>query len=334
MNRTATVLLAVVALVVVGAAWGGMSPAARVLEVRGKATVSEAENFDRPAAVYGTIYADERLVVAKDSQVTLVFRADGHVERIVAPGTFKVTPTGCQPKTGVEQVAMPEQNRAAIGKISKGPRGIVQGGVVMARSPAPPPKDASAPPEAEPPAIAGPGNFRPILGSTVIAAKPVFSWPVVLKTKNYAFNLFLSGNRVWSATTETPRLEYAGDTPLKSGALYSWEVTVTNDGKSATVCEGTFHTASDRQRDEAAALKNLLAEREPFCLALAAMWYKQNGLVPEAIVINEQLAKATPDVAIYRELSELYFQAGREDDGNAAEIKAMELEKKAEGGQK
>ena len=318
MNRNRVVLLVVVALVARRRGAGPMSPAARVLEVKGKATVVETENFDRPAAIYGTIYADERLEVAKDAQVTLVFRSDGHVERVVAPGTFHVTQSGCQPQTGVQQVAMPEQNRAVVGKISKGPRGIVQGGVVMARAAAPPTSDNAPPQESELPLVAAPAKIRPIADSTLLAAKPVFSWPAVPKAKKYTLNLYFLGNRVWSAASETTRLEYSGETPLKSGAMYSWEVTTTIDGKPATVCEGVFHTASERQRAEAAALEKLLAKPEPLYLALAALWYKQNGLVPEAIAVNEQLAKLTPDAAVYRELAELYLQAGREDDANAA----------------
>jgi hypothetical protein len=321
------------ALVLVGAGFGGMSPAARVLEIKGKATVSDSENSGRLVAVFGTIYADEQIVAAKDSQVTLVFRGDGHVERIVAPGTYKITATGCQPKTGVEQVAMSEQNRATIGKISQGRRGVVQGGVVVAR--AAPPLKTSAP--AEPPATSMPNfvphvesetlQIRPIVGVTVLDAKPTFSWPAIAKAKTYTLNLYLQGNRVWSAETEKAQLPYASDSPLKAGWLYSWEVITTVDDKPSTVCEGEFQVATDRQRADVAGLQKLLAKPEPLYLALAAMWYKQNGLVDEAIAANEQLAKLAPDAAVYRELSTLYFMAGREKDADAADAKAAELEK-------
>ncbi len=330
MNRACTALLAAVALVV-GAGAGPRTPAARVLELKGKATIVEVENFDRPAAIYGTIYADERLVVAKDAHVTLVFRGDGHVERVVAPGTFQITPSGCQPRTGVQQVAMPEQNRVVISKISKGSRGIVQGGVVMARSPAPPSKDADSPRESEPAAVAGLGPIQPIVDATLLTAKPTFAWPATPKAKKYTLTLYFLGNRVWSAVSETTRLEYFGDTPLKPGAMYSWEATTTIDGKPVVVCEGMFHVASERQQAEAAALKKLLVKPEPVYLALAAMWYKQNGLAPEAIAVNEQLVKLTPDAVIYRELADLYYMVDREAEANAADAKATELEKKAEG---
>lgn len=330
MCRTWTILLVAIALVVVGAGAGGRAPAARVLELKGKATIVEGEDFDRPAAVYGTIYSDERLIVAPNSQTILVFRGDGHIERIVAAGTFKVTQNGCQPRTGVEQVPLSEQNKATVGKISKGSRGIVQGGVIMVRSPAPPTSDALT--VEDEPAVVDLGKIRPVAGATLLTAKPKFSWPAVPKAKQYTLNLYLLGNRVWSANTEKTELDYAGETPLKSGSMYSWEVTTTLDDKPTTVCDGMFHTISDHQRADAEAIEKLLAKPEPAYLALAAMWYKQNEMVLEAIVVNEQLAKLTPDAAIYRELAELCFRAGCADEGNAAEEKAMELENKAEGG--
>lgn len=329
MNRTCITLFVAVALVIVGAGWGGRSPAARLLEVKGKATVVEGENFNRPASVYGTLYVDERLVVAKDAQVTLVFRHDGHVERIVAPGTFQITQTGCRPRTGVESVAASTQNQAVITKISKGPRGIVQGGVVMVRSPAPPSGDAPSP-AGDAPAMAEPGQIHPINESTALAAKPTFSWTALPKATRYTLKLYCSGNRIWSATAETTSVEYSGDA-LKPGTRYTWEVGTTLDGKSVPVCDGAFRTANDSQQADAEALRKLLAQPEPAYLALAVMWYKQNGMIGEAIAANEQLAgRLTSDAAVYQELAELYFQAGRAKDGMAAEAKAVELDKRAE----
>ena len=124
-------------------------PAARVLELKGTATILDSENFDRPVAMYGTIYGGERIVVGEGAQVTLVFRGEGQIERIAAPGTFTISPTGCQPRKGVEQVAVPERHRATIGKISKGNRGIVRGGVMVARSVAPSNLDEEMPQESE-----------------------------------------------------------------------------------------------------------------------------------------------------------------------------------------
>ena len=48
-------------------------------------------------------------------------------------------------------------------------------------------------------------------------------------------------------------------------------MTATIDGKAATICEGAFHTASERQRADAEALEKLLAKPEVPYLAVAAM---------------------------------------------------------------
>ena len=339
MTRKFALLSAVIALVVAGAGWGGSAPAARVLEIKGKARVVEAKDLDRPAAVYGTIYADERIVVEKNTQVTLVFRGDGHAERIVAPGTYQVTEKGCKPSKGVEQVAMPEENRVVVGKLSKGPRGIVQGGVVMPRAPAPHPKDdkptpkptdLGAPSAEKTPAIVELGEFRPVTGSTLLTVKPVFTWPAVPKAKQYKLSLFFLGNQIWTADAETPRLTYSGDTPLKAGALYSWEVTAMIDGKPEPIGEGAFHIANERQRACAAEIEKLLSKPEPLYLALAALWYKQNEMLCEAIAVNEKLTKQAPSMAVYQELAELYTRVGMEKAAVAAEEKAVELEKKME----
>jgi tetratricopeptide (TPR) repeat protein len=154
----------------------------------------------------------------------------------------------------------------------------------------------------------------------------------VPKAKKYTLNLYFLGNRIWSAASETPRLEYAGETPLKQGAMYLWEVTATIDGKAATICEGAFHTASERQRTDADALKKLLAKPEVPYLAVAAMWYQQNGLITEAIAVHKQLAKLGNDPAVYGALADIYWRAGRDEEARAAEEKAAELEKKVEGG--
>jgi hypothetical protein len=323
-----TVLLSSVLLlaVAVGAGDGARSPVARVLEAKGKATIVDPDNFDRPAAVFGILYADDRLTVDKDSSVILVFKADGHMERAAVAGTLKLTQNGCQPKTSVEQMAMSEQNRTLVGKISKGPRGIVQGGGA-ARAAAPqdngPSNDSRRPP------LAPPGRLRPIPESTLLTIKPTFSWPAVPRAWKYTLNLYCLGNRVWSTTTETTQVKYPGEPLLQPGATYSWDVTITLDNKTNTICEGVFHTVTDQQRAEAEGLEKLIAKPEVPNLALAAMWYKQKGLVTEAIAAHQQLAKLSGDPAAYWALSELCWRAGREEDARNAEEKAAQLEKKA-----
>ena len=331
MNRNWTILLAVfvLAAIGIGAGDGARSPAARVLELKGKATIVDPENFDRPAALFSILYANDRLTVDKGATVTLVFRGDGHVERAAA-GALTVTPDGCQPKTGVERVVMSEQARSVVGKVSTGAKGIIQGGVVVARQV----PQVSSPPQDSDAAsvVAAPGQCRPILGSTLLTTKPVFSWPAVPKAKKYTLNVYSQGSRVWSASSDATRAEYSGETPLKSDASYLWQVTTTVGDKTAMVCESVFRIASDQQRADAEAIEKLIVKPEVPYLALAALWYKQNEFVTEAIAVHQQLAKLTNDPAVYWALSDLCWQAGREEDARAAEETATEIEKKSEGG--
>ena len=334
-------LALVLAVVMTGAATGqtwNRTPAARLLEIKGKATILDPENFDRPAAVYGTVYGDDRLVVAQGASAVLVFRSDGHIERITAPGTFKISQNGCQPKKGVEVVAVPEKSQPLVGKVSKGPRGIVQGGVTLVRAPppasaseknnsaaSPPPDDNNAPPEEM---LAT--RITPIIGSTVLSPKPTFSWPEVPKAETYTLKLYFLGNQVWTVTTNTNRLQYAGDTPLKGGATYTWDVSAKLNGRARPVCEGAFTTATDAQRADAAAFVQLLAKPEVPFLALAGLWYEQHGFAAEATATNEQLVKLAPSPEIYYALAGQYQQAGRAKDSEAAAKSAAELEAKGE----
>ncbi len=148
--------------------------------------------------------------------------------------------------------------------------------------------------------------------STVLAGQPTFAWNAKSKGTKYTLSLYLLEKPVWSTVTDSTQLEYPGDVPLKSDETYSWRITTTSDdGKVLTLCGGVFHTASGPQRATAAALEKLLAKPEPPYLSLAAVWYEQNGLVPEAIAVDEQLLKQSPDAGVYRELADLYLRAGR-----------------------
>jgi hypothetical protein len=331
MKQKCTFLVLGLASVFVGAGAGARSPAARVLEVKGKIAIISPDKSQRTAAMFSTVYADDRLVAGSGAQATLVFRSDGHIERIGSPGTFQVTASGCEPKNNVVQVAMSQQNQAVVARISAEPGGIIQGGVVVARGGPGVLNDASTN-EAEPNAHASARQIRPLPESTLLAERPTFSWPVDANAKKYVLNLYLRGKRVWSATTDAATLKYASETKLKPGAMYSWEVVADPDGDAAKICESVFHTASDRQRAEASGLEKLLSKPDTPSLALAAMWYKKNQFVTEAIAVHQRLAKRSNDTAVYWSLSELCWQAGREVEAKAAANRATELDKASDGG--
>lgn len=341
MCRNAIACCVAVLALVAGAGADDQIPAARIVEMKGKATIVEdagdagttvaPDDLARPAAVYHTIYADERLMVADGSQVTLVFRANGHTERIVVPGTFKVTQEGCTPKEGIEQKPLSRKNRATIDKINTDFPRIVQGGVVMAFAPA----EGYEPP---------PPGICPFHNSKLLEVQPAFSWPANPKAKQYTLHLYevdeeghrVPGSRDWSDTTEKPELKYA-DQPLTPGTKYKWEVTASLDGRrklrsrKEKECWGEFRVASPEERDKAESLAEITAQSEPALIALAAMWYREFGFLREAIALNERLAKLTADPAVYGELEELYFEANDHKRAEAAAEKMMQLEQPEKG---
>ncbi|MGA2618001.1 MAG: hypothetical protein ABSF26_10350 [Thermoguttaceae bacterium] len=327
MKRAVLVLLLTVSPLLASASRADtdLSPAALALVAKGKTMIvgpasADAVPAQRLLASHCTIYVGQQLVLSTEAQVTLLFWSDGHIEQLAAPGTFNVAPEGCQPRSGVKQLKVSEAGRVVVDQCRTDFR--KQFGAVVARGGDDDQGESSS-------AGAGRGELRPILDSTVLAAKPLFAWPARAKGMKYTVSLYFLENRIWSAVTEATRLEYSGQTPLRPDEMYSWRVTTTLDnGKVVTLCGGVFRTASGPQRETALGLAKLLARPEPPYLAMAAVWYKQNGFTSEAIAADEQLARLTPDAGVYRELSRLYVLAGRSDDAFAAHLKAAELEKK------
>ena len=334
MKRTATALWLAILPVLAGA--GGedvdLSPAALTLSAKGAVAIVDAAtpgvaSARRQLASHCTVYVDQELVLSRGAQVTLLFWSDGHVEQVRASGTFKVGRNGCQPRVGVQQIKVSATNRAVVEKCRSDFRR--QFAAVVARVP-----DAGEGPSGTGgPSIDRRSVIRPIFDSTVLAAKPTFAWPATHPAKKYTLSVYFLEKRIWSVETDATSLEYAGETPLKPDEMYSWRVTTPGDeGRMITLCGGVFRTASERQQATAAALQKSLARPEPPLLTLAAVWYKQNGLIDEAIAVDERLAKLAPDAGTYRELEELYFWAGRREEARAAARLAVELENTRESG--
>ena len=184
-------------------------PVARVLEVQGKATVKSESGYERPLSALDTIYLGEKMLLTANSQVVLALRSDGHLERVKTSGEVVLGKQGCEPRTSVEVVKVPERySRTVDGTIRQlQPRG--PGGVTIVRSPA----RATATPgtPATPPCIS------PIGGATILTTRPKFSWSAVPKATGYEVRLYSEGNKIWSATTSQTQIEYAGKAPLQAG---------------------------------------------------------------------------------------------------------------------
>jgi hypothetical protein len=307
-------------LVVAGSALAAQ-PAARVLEIKGKVVVKDADNKPRELATLDTVYVGEKIVLVADCSVTLAFPADAHIERASQPGEVVVGKKGCQPRSRVEAVEAPLPRRRVIVSAVKTLHPTAVSGATTVRGGA---KD-----EADRP---GP-QVSPIPGSTVLAARPKFTWSAVPDATSYKLIVKLiveSGDeKLWaSPTTAQTAMEYSGELALVPGSHYTWEVLAGfADGTYRHAYRGAFTLATDEQKAVATELQEVAVGPDLPYLTLAAAWYEENKLVPQAIVAFQRLVALRPNTAAYHfALARLYAQAGRTEDAEKAYKKAREIE--------
>jgi len=248
--------------------------------------------------------------LSRQDRAVLAFRKDGRMERLEGPCQAKCTESGCQPSGVLFPTDTKHSKPRVAGWIAELPP-MTAAGVTVARS---------GPPQPRP-------RLGPIVDSKVTASRPVFSWPLLSRATHYKLTLYLGPDPIWSATTTRTTLPYDSKRDLRPGFEYHWDVVAAlDDGKTGERYEGRFSIATAAEQAEAAELKKLAASSEISLLALAAMRYQQIGLATEAIELYEQLAKLAPNEAqFYADLSELYRNAGREEDACRAHTKAEEL---------
>ncbi|MGD0898201.1 MAG: hypothetical protein ABR915_10225 [Thermoguttaceae bacterium] len=287
-------------------------PAARVLETKGKVVVKPKGDDSRELAPLDTVYLDEKVVLVSGSSAVLAFRADGHIERLSQPGEVVVTKTGCDPKTGVEVLEAPERHKKLVSAtvMSLHPRGSA--GVTIFRSAGP----------GKPP----PMRISPVRGSTILTERPRLAWSAVPDAVRYEVAVKVDP-KGWGMTTKETQADYPGDPPLKPGSLHEWLVTVTlADGTTRHACEGEFTVATEEQRARAADLKPLATGTDVAYLALAAVWYDENNMIPEAVAAYERLVSLEPGVAVFHfALSRLYMREERPADSQKAYARGRQL---------
>lgn len=296
---------------VVSSAAAAPKPVARILELKGSVTIQSGEGKSRSAAVYGTVFEGDTLSVADGTQVVLVFRQDGHSERLKVASKFTASSAGCAPKDRVESIASDARRQTLVAKgLNRLPELAFAGGVSVPRS--------------------GPGEkvasrISPIHGATLLTQRPLLSWPAVAKATEYEVVVYNGTQRHWSATAKKPELEYQGPA-LKSSRTYRWEVVAKLPGEAQRLGSGEFAIATEDQIEEAQEIKELATGDDPAGLALAAMDYERLGLFAEAIVIYERLAKLAPETSpFHAALADLYEKAGRQEDSAKARARAEKL---------
>jgi hypothetical protein len=312
--------LSVMLVAGMAAAAAAAQPVARVLEVQGKATAKDDAGKQRPLSALDTVYLGDRLVLAANCHVVLAFRSDGHLERLKLPGEVAVGKQGCEPKTSVEVVQVPQRHAKTVDGTIRQLQPSGPGGVTIVRSPAPPGRKSETPEMSR--------QITPIAGATVLTARPKFCWLAVPKAARYDVRLYADGKEVWSATTKQTQIEYARKAPLKAGIGYDWSVAAGfENGTSTQPVGGMFTVATEEQIAQVAQLQQLAAESETAYVALAAVWFEEHDFMEQAIAAYERLVALQPDSAAYHlALYRLYQQAERRADAEKAYKKARELQ--------
>lgn len=293
----------------------GAQPVARVLETKGKVVVLDVRANRREAAPLDTIYAGQKMTLAADASITLAFRADGHLERVAQPGEVTVGKLGCEPKTSVEIVDVPERHKKLVSTTVQKLRPTGETGATIVRG-----------------VLTGDPSrqISPLPNSTILGTPVKFAWPAVPGATRYkiVIDSFDDKTKTSFATTQT-QLDCADATVLKPGAGYEWEVlAASGDGALSHAYSGSFTLATEEQKARATELKALAA---PDCkiayLTLAATWYEENNLVPEALEAYQRLVAMLPNTAAYHfALSRLYRQADFAEESQKAYQRARQLQ--------
>jgi hypothetical protein len=275
-------------------------PVAHVLETKGTVTARTADGATRKIAPFGTVYAQERLDLKADALVVLAFRRDGHIEQAKGPAEVTVTEAGAAPPSAVAVLTVPPKQEDSVAKVIRQlPAATEMGVAVMRGGPSP--------------LLGGPSplGLSPIVGSTVLTDRPTFRWPASPEPRAYHLTVLHKGEKVWDATTSQPFVPFTASRALERGETYQWNVAQNvNTDASVPVCSGRFTVATAQQTAQAAEIEKLAEGKQVRYLTLAAMWYRQNNMLDEALAAAKRLVDLAPDERAFRTLySELVQEA-------------------------
>ncbi len=302
-----------VTLLLTSVAWSAdaSKPVARILELKGSVAIKTPEGKTRPAAVYGTVFENELLTVDNAAQVVLVFRHDGHSERLQVPTTFTAGSTGCEPQSDVKKIVSEARRQMLVAKgLKRLPELALAGAVSVPRSG---------------PTEKLPLRISPIQGATLLTQRPVLRWPAVENALEYEVVVYNGKLRHWSSTASKAEVNYEGPA-LKPSRTYRWEVVAKMTGEVRRVGNGEFTIATGDQLAEAQEIKEVATGEDVAGLALAALSYERLGMFEEALAVYERLAKLAPDTSpFHAALADLYEKAGRREDSAQARTRAEKL---------
>ncbi len=287
-------------------------PVARVLSVDGTVNVERAGEQPRPVSPFGTIYLDDRLVVDADASVVLAFRETGRMERLRGPGSAQATHAGFQSGDLVDTLKIAGAHLQLVSGSVRGLPPVTVGGVTVVRG-----DDEDDPKQL----------IQPAIGATILSRRPEFRWPAVPDAVAYDVYVFDAVDDLWSTTTKTTSIAYAGDQPFGDGKEFGWEV-VARSGRDAELLtyEGTFTVATCEVRQRAEEWKEMVSGEDTTLLSLAMLWYRQQGLIDEALSTAARLVKLNPQEPAHHDmLAMLLFQVGRRQAARQAAEQAKRL---------
>lgn len=289
-------------------------PVARILEIKGRVFAQATNAPARRLSAYGTLYAGDILRADPSSSLVVAFRADGHFETLRGPDEVQVTAVGCLPSRrpslagqALEQLRMRQQVAVEALPVTVLGASVLRGKV-----------------EAVSPGI------LPILRSVVTDPNPQFVWREGPDAKRYRLRIYsaVDSALIWTHETRQISETYAASRPLEYGKEYEWEVMERhNDGSWASWCEGRFRVGTESQCEIAKSLRAAVAGDDAAMVALAALWFKKQHMVQEALAAAERLVALAPEEpGYYRLYSELLERAERWTAATTALARAKQLE--------
>lgn len=277
-------------------------PVARILYVQGSATIHEPETEKRrEASLYDAVYEQERIHLASESLIVLLFRGQSHLERVRGAGTVTATPNGCRGDCKIDKVATGGEKAPLKRKGIRRLSGLTKGAAVVARGDSP--------------------HLTPIVGSTILDQTPLLSWPEVENAQEYRVGISsLDGRgRSWSGKSNKSEYQVPDGFRLERGIAYEWSVLARYDGnRIERVFYGTFQVGTVETLDAAAQIEALTSSDDEALVALAAWGYMQHELYGLALPAYERLLKVSQTPTQYHgPLAVLYKKAGRTADAEA-----------------
>jgi hypothetical protein len=291
------------------------APVAVIIEAVGKPTKSIA-GVVRPVRRLDLLRPGDGVSAGQAGSVSVVFVADGHLEKLAEGASITVADSGGADARGkVERLptSLSEPNLQAFRDKIRG--GRIGGGVFRAD---------------EPPRLA----VAPVDGTVVATARPAFRWPAAPGAASYRLEL-LSGAAttaekvLWSRTTKIPALSFPDDVrPLTRGLRYRWRVgAVGGEGIETPIIKGSlFLVGPASYEPQAAALIQLAREGDPAQQLLAAIALESLGLFDELYPLYARLAqRAGTDPNLWIKAADFAARAGHPAEAARFQARAQAL---------